>query len=90
LKRNKESKQTDANSEIWQSIEIDDYEREHLVQLKELVTCSNVTKIGNNNSEHSLSVETMSSEKMRPNMATDIGGNNINICSIGLVITSYI
>lgn len=86
MKRKQESKQTATKSEIWQSIKIDDYEREQLVQLKELVTTSTVTQIGKNSSAHSLSVEVLSLEKMQSSIATDIGGNtNNNICLFDLV-----
>ncbi len=78
MKRKQESKQTATKSEIWQSIMIDDYEREQLVQLKELVTTSTVTQIGKNSSAHSLSVEVLSLEKMQSSIATDIGGNTNN------------
>jgi hypothetical protein len=71
--RKQETENISMKKEIWQTIKIDENEREQLLQLKELVTSTTVTKF-------ELKEEVVSMEKF--NFSADIGGNvNINIVS---------
>jgi hypothetical protein len=73
LKRNQEIEKN-HKTEIWQSIKIDDCDREQLIQLKELVASTTGTKVEGNTNEHLSSIEVLSLLD-KSYIAADIGGN---------------
>ncbi len=73
LERKQGNKQTNEKANIWQTINVDDHEREHLIELMGLVAS---TKTGESITENELRVEDLSSSgKVLTNTSTDIGGN---------------
>lgn len=74
LERKQGNKQTNEKANIWQTINVDDDEREHLIELMGLVAS---TKTGESNAESELKVEDLSSSgKVQTKTTTDIGGNS--------------
>lgn len=74
LKRNQEIEKSHKKTEIWQSIKIDDCDREQLIQLKELVASTTGTKVEGKTNEHLSSIEVLSLLD-KSYIAADIGGN---------------
>lgn len=82
---------TSKKPNIWQSIKIEDDEREYLFQLKELVDTASLSGTEENNDDLQESkVEVLVLDKLKSMNNADIGGNIKHDACVGINLISFV